>query len=257
MNKKINILVIIITSILLLQSSIYAFSLNVEPTKMFFYGGNETKSIIVKNNGKENMAISIYLRDWEYKGKGKVFLETGKSKYSLYKWVSVSSTSLNLKPGEEKEVNVTVKPDSNIKGGYVGVVFFESQIGTKDKGKVMISGRIGTLIFLEPVGKVTRKGNITQVKTTQAKDKKVETTLAFFNEGDSHIFLKGNIVIVDYQGNILDKIKFQDWGTLPKIPSEITKRFTKELLPGNYVLVATVDMDIGKPLVIEKNITVK
>ncbi|MFK7758253.1 MAG: hypothetical protein AB8B53_15085 [Flavobacteriales bacterium] len=82
-------------------------------------GNSEMKTITVNNDTDKSNSFKASFNDFNMNGYGKSeFLPAGSGEYSLSRWVAVSPSYVDLKPGEKVELTVTVlipedHPDAN------------------------------------------------------------------------------------------------------------------------------------------------
>ena len=80
-------------------------------------GEIKTYDITVNNSTSTPKQFNVNMYDFDMNGKGKSsFLQAGKGRYSLSKWLSVSPTFIELKPFEKKLVKVTVSVPNTAEG---------------------------------------------------------------------------------------------------------------------------------------------
>lgn len=79
------------------------FHLNLKP------GESKTYKIKMNNDSDAKREFKVNMYDFNMNGKGKsAFLPVGTGEFSLSKWMNVTPTFFELKPGEKKEISFTV-----------------------------------------------------------------------------------------------------------------------------------------------------
>ena len=79
------------------------FHLNLKP------GESKTYKIKMNNDSESKKEFKVNMYDFNMNGKGKSsFLPVGTGEFSLSKWMNVTPTFFELKPGEKKEISFTV-----------------------------------------------------------------------------------------------------------------------------------------------------
>lgn len=138
----------------------------------------ETKdfSISVKNVTKADLTAKAYLNDFESDGTSgnpKIITDTSKrTPYTLDGMIK-GLTDLDLKAGESKTVNLSLKlKDKMSPGAYFGVVRYAAVNKANNNGQdqVSLTASIGHLVFLTVPGSVEEKIQLQDLKVTNEKN---------------------------------------------------------------------------------------
>lgn len=235
----------------------YALSINIDPSnvKVVMKPG-ETKSgeILVQNYGGAKIKVKAYMEDWIYAPDGsKTFMKPGSSVYSCSSWIKLDPENFILAPKQDKKVKYTVTSPSNASGGHVSVIFFESVID--NYGGIAVTGRIGSIIYLETEGDMKRSGEIKEF-TVQASEEgsPVNIKISFTNNGNSQLSAKTKIKITDGSKTIVEK-QPDNINTLPGDTKTALITVSEPLKEGNYKAQAEISFD-NKTLKSQSDFTV-
>jgi hypothetical protein len=219
----------------------------------------------VENPTEEELELTIYLEDWEYKNNGsgeKNFGPPGTMKYSASKWITYAPASSKLKPFSKQVVRYTVTVPPDASGGYYSVLFFENTIGSmpdpnQEGASIRVAGRVGAIFMIRVKGTVMRTGEIAAVKITPpAGNAPMEIETTFQNTGNVDIALGGNLLIMDAEGRVVGRGDLNKIYTLPGSLDTRTSQWVGRLAKGSYDLLLTYDMGQGQAIVKEEKIVI-
>ena len=171
-------------------------------------------------------------------------------KYSLSSWISFETKSLELLPGEQKSVKISVDKQRITKGGHYASIQAEV-VQTDNKEKVNLRGIISALLFVRAsTGKEIEDGSINAFKPIQNSIEYPDTyLLRLENSGNVHVIPYGIIQVYDPLGNLIAKGILNE-GSLDALPESIRRydtkvtTYQKVLLPGFYT--AKISLHFGK-----------
>lgn len=226
-------------------------------------GESYSGEIVVENPTEEEMAIKAYLEDWAYLPGGtgeKAFTPIGSNSYSAGKWITFTPASSTLKPYGRMTVRYTVNVPADSKGGHYSVLFFETLLGTQTNEEgvnVLVSGRIGSLFYIETKGNSTRQGEIKDASIIPSEgNKPLELKTKFANTGDTDITVGGNFLIMDSTGKVKGRGDLNKIYTFPGTTETSATQWVGRLASGDYQMIVTYDLGKGKSLVKELNFKV-
>lgn len=141
-------------------------SLAASPARLFFNGAagqTMVQTVRLSNSGSMSMILKASLRDWERDSLGtKVYQSAGTLSSSNASWLKLSSNIVELAPGQEKTVTVTMNVPANASQQQVknSMLFFtqineqNSQVANKKQKQMVISIRfeVGLHIYYTPPG---------------------------------------------------------------------------------------------------------
>ena len=195
---------IIIILSFLFGFNVFAFQISLDPPHYDVTmkpGSAVRKTLTLTNQGKENLNVKVYLNDWYIQDGKKVFIQSGMTAYSLKNSSMIFPASFALKPKESRTVILTLTSAANEKGGQYGVVFFEAYplVSIKNSG-VSFGGRIGSMIYKEIEGQVSKVYSLKNLKATLAGNK-LYYDYTLINEGNVLLQPKGTLVLMDNKTN--------------------------------------------------------
>ena len=212
-------------------------------------GNNETGVIKVSNPSSEPKNIKVYLSDWYYIPGGdgsKEFKPAGTTKLSAAGWINFSPAEFTVPPHGIKNVNYTVRVPREARGGHYAILFFEGLLGEPaeiTEGVVVpVAVRIGSLFYIEAEGTVDRDVRLENIDISRAfKNKllKIEADLA--NQGNVDVTASGTFYIIDGEGMVYGRGKFNQVYTLPDDSARLRASYDKSIPPGSYDLIITLE----------------
>ena len=128
-------------------------------------GQSKKGSFKVVNTGEVAFDYTVYARPYS------VDTEAYNPNYSdtpersnLYRWVQFDKTTGSLQPGQTDEINYSVLvPQSASPGGHYGVLFAETVPAKSQKGVVVRTKRVGSVVRITVKGDVKRAGKISSI----------------------------------------------------------------------------------------------
>lgn len=140
--------------------------------------------------------------------------------YSLRSWVEFSPTEIELKPGETKVVNATIRiPLDAEPGGRYGAFLAstrEEAAISSGAGAVTVQ-KVGALAFVTIEGDIRYSGYVKEFFASRFwyQQPPIEFTTKLFNNGTAHFRPKGFINLTNTFGQKVDAIAFPDNAVLP------------------------------------------
>ncbi|MEJ2902789.1 hypothetical protein [Pedobacter panaciterrae] len=138
--------------------------LSVSPSRILFKGEpgeTVTQAITFVNNSKNEFNFTSGIKDWDRDSTGtKRYFPVGQIKDSNGKWIQLSAGSFGLKPGETKEVNLSlVIPKNDTSKRLTHSMVFFTQVKEQMKKKpnqaevgVNVLIEVGVQVYHMPVG---------------------------------------------------------------------------------------------------------
>src|ERR1700712_2111991 len=204
-------------------------------------GAVQHGGVIISNTGTASGTVKLFAADATTgRTTGTVYL-TDRKASKVGAWISLSATSLTLKPGEHQTVRFTVHvPSSQKAGQWVGGVVAETsrQVSgpkSKQKASVQIKIRDLTIVAVQvnvpgpPVIGFTIGG----VKTGgQRGFQEMVTHIA--NTGNVLVKPTGTVTVLDKQGKTLQTLTFKMDTFLPETAVDYPLLLKKALPAGDY-----------------------
>ena len=266
------LLILLLTTLCLvpaLSHTAMAQGISVSPTRLFFTGNpGETVSqtVTFSNTSGQVLSFNNRIKDWRRDSVGtKIYFDDRNNSTSNAAWLSLTSKSIEIKPGEEKKIIVSINIPANASKLAHSMLFFTQTIPqqpSKQNGislGVRVLVEMGVQVYYAPAG----------LKTGDLE------YLAFEDRGS---FTEGQktsrrLALKIHNTGAINKDAFVRFELTNKETGEETKLETKTLamlpdatqwvmldlpanLKGNYLVVALLDAgSIYDLKVAEKEIT--
>ncbi len=164
--------------------------------------GNDKESVInVKNAGDNPIGVLIDVQDFVPTANTTNFNFVRKAPgiTSLVDWITISKKTFQLKTGESKDVDFTVKvPEDASPGSRFAVIFFSTGAPPGEGGQLNVSARVGSLVFLTVPGDFKQTGEVSNFRTEKFFQKgPVSFKFDFLNTGTVFFEPKGTITIAN------------------------------------------------------------
>jgi len=202
-----------------------------------------TQVIKVRNESSEVKTIKITLRDFvvnDNKGTPTFLDENSDSennRWAASAWIQVSPTSLTLKPGEMRILNLTVVPPANaLPGGhYAAVVYSPDSLASFDTTGASIQTNVGTLVYVTIPGDITQKASVQSFTAPKFSEfGPIDFKATVKNSSDIHIQPKGAITVNNWFGREIDKLKLNETNIFPYTTRDFSNTLDKKWLFGRY-----------------------
>ncbi|MBA7541393.1 hypothetical protein ES705_33705 [subsurface metagenome] len=173
--------------------------------------------------------------------------------YSARDFITIDNPSFHLEPGESQDVTATINVPLEVgEGGRYAIISIAQK-------PVAVAG-ISSLVAVElPVrltiidSQLIHEGEITEVSASEViSGKPVSIFITFKNNGNHHIYFKGEVTVSDAQGEVLDTV-YTAVIPSPVIPS-MSKKLKADFIPekelpsGVYFIKARVMLEDGTVL---------
>jgi hypothetical protein len=206
--------------------------------------------VIVSNSGTATGTVKLFAADATTgRTTGTVYLTDRKAK-GVGSWISLSDTSLTLKPGQHRTVRFTVRVPAGAKPGqWVGGVVAETSrqvTGPKSKQKASVQIKIRDLtivaVQVNVPGPPVLDFTIGGAKTGgQRGFQEIVTHIA--NNGNVLVKPTGTVTVLNAQGKTLQVLTFKMDTFLPGTAVDYPVLLKKALPPGDY----TADVSLSLP----------
>jgi hypothetical protein len=240
--KSFSILIYVFAFLIFNFNLVFALSINIDPSNIKLAiksGETKTGEIIVQNSGSAPIRIKAYMEDWVYADDGsKDFIRSGSSTYSCSNWITLDTTSFSLGAKEDKKVKFTITAPNKSSGGHVSVIFFESQTQTKEG--ISVSGRIGTIVYLDTEGDINRNGELKELSVIGSNEgDEIKVNVPMINKGNTYLLAKLKLIITKDDKTVIE-MPLRPIGALPGSTAIAQATLNKPLLEGKYKAQAEV-----------------
>jgi len=206
-------------------------------------GETKTSKVDVRNESDKQVSLKIYPVDATTTKDGSFAPESEDSiKKDVGSWINMSVSEIFLNPKEVKTVDFTINPplDANI-GDHMGAIIIQNKdsLGEKNGTSMQVLNRIGARIYLTIPGEKIEKLEIGEFSNIVEKNK-IIFQLTLINKGNTRIAPKGEIVIKDKLGNVVDQVQLTRREIFPKDTIVIPVNWG-EILNGTFTALATIE----------------
>ena len=219
-------------------------------------GEAKTYKISVHNDTKIAKQFKVNIYDFNMNGKGKTsFMAPGNGKYSLAKWINISPTFIELKPGEKKEVKFTVSVPNNEAGekSAWSVIMLEQESPRKtleppSKGDgtvalgVIPTYAFGVFVYQNPPNVATNKVEIINFSFAE-KDTAQMITIEAKNIGDGIAFCTSYIDLTNLKTGQQERLTVKTFTIVPELIRDFIFVLPKNLKKGNYLAIGVLDYE--------------
>lgn len=238
---------------LLLINKVNGQDFEVAPVKLEFDsepGSNQTKTVNVKNHSNKKVSFIIAVGDFlpSISGERK-YMAPNSTKRSCANWLNINPTFFELNPGDEVPVQIGMMVPNDQYGAAWCMIYIqptrEQTTWSADKklgAGVMISGRIGVLIYQSPKSNTNHSvkiSNLTEI--TKATDKERVFSATIENLGDKITKCKAYLIASNMKTAEEKQFPSIDVETFPKMSRTVEFTLPNVLTPGSYSLAAILD----------------
>ena len=204
-------------------------------------GSVQQGGVIISNSGTATGTVKLFAADATTgRTTGTVYLTDRKATHTGA-WISLSSTSLTLRPGEHQTVRFTVRVPASAKPGqWVGGVVAETSrrvTGSKSKHKTSVQIKIRDLTIVAvqvnvpgPPKIAFKIGGV----TTGGQRGFQEVVTHIENSGNVLVKPTGSVTVLNKQGATLQVLTFKMDTFLPQTAIDYPLLLKKALPPGDY-----------------------
>lgn len=194
----------------------------------------------VRNTGESEQAVIVKIQDFivkDDKGTPVPVEEEISGRWAASTWVTVSPSKFTIKPGELKELDMTIiVPDDALPGGHYAVVFYEPAQGIEIEGtKSAVALNVGTLVYITVPGPITENAVVRRMDIPSFSEYgpvKIKTEIA--NMSDVHINPVGEIKIYNMLGGLDQTLKLDSLNIFPGTSREYENSWDKIWGFGKY-----------------------
>jgi hypothetical protein len=212
-------------------------------------GGLQQGGVIISNSGSATGTVKLFAADATTgRTTGTVYLTDGKAK-RVGSWISLSSSSLTLRPGQNRTVHFTVHVPANEKPGqWVGGIVAETShqvTGAKSKQKASVQIKIRDLtivaVQVDVPGPPVISFKIGGVKTGGQRGFQ-EVVTHIENNGNVLVKPTGTVTVLDDTGATLQVLTFRMDTFLPQTAVDYPVLLKNSLPPGDYSAIVKLSI---------------
>jgi P pilus assembly chaperone PapD len=227
-------------------------SFQVESSRLFFNepasGALPSTKLKVKNPGTSRLVIRASCADWQRYSLGdKIYSAPGTLKTSCCPFLTVQPETVELSPGQETELLITLSPTVQPKQMLNGMLMLtqineeEWQGKTKSKAQIMFRMRIGVHLYYIPKNISKRSLSIdTLIVKKDAKETK-PLRLRIHNTGDINLDSHVRFELTNLETSQEFTIELLAVNTMSTEKIWLSAELPANLPKGRYLIVAIVD----------------
>ncbi len=210
-------------------------------------GGTKQGGVIISNSGTAAGTVKLFVADATTgRTTGAVYL-TDRKPTKAGSWISLSSSSLFLKPGQHKVVHFTVTVPAGAKPGqWVGGIVAETSrqvTGQKSKRKANVQIRIRDLTIVAVQVNVPGPPHIAfKIGAVKTGGQRGFQELVTHIENNGNVMVKptGTVTVSDSKGVKLQTLTFRMDTFLPQTAIDYPLLLKKALPPGDYTAAVSL-----------------
>ncbi len=221
---------------------------NIEP------GQQASRKVKVTNDTEDIQKFKVTFADFNMDGKGQSqFLPPGEGQYSLSKWTSVSPSFIELKPGERKEITVTVtipNDEEARKAAWCVMMIEQTEVRNtlgegRNNGESVAFGVIPTMafgiyIYQNPPNVAVNKVEILDFGVSTRNDLSM-LQLDVKNIGDGISYCATYVDVINLNTGEQRKLGSKSFTIVPGLIREFLVALPNDLPSGEYSAVGVVD----------------
>jgi hypothetical protein len=249
--------------------------LQVSPTRTEISGQpGETKnfSITIKNITQANLVAQVFLNDFQSdnnSGTPQIIVDSNqRTPYTLVNMLK-GYTSVDLAPGQTKEIKLTVTIPNNVApGAYFGALRYaavpKEQADNQDERQVSLTASVAHLVFVEVPGDVNEQIQIESLKAQRSSKpgtfflkspNQVAVSVKNLGNGFSRPF--GKVTVNGVFGKTVESFDINNTDPRGIILPDSARSFSNNIknlkIPGKYTLTASVAYGDGGEVVSYKS----
>ncbi len=252
LKRNFSILRIALISILIHQN-INAQDFEVAPVKLEFNsepGENQSKIVTIKNHSNKKVSFIVTIGDFLPTSSGeRKYLAPNSTKRSCSNWLNINPTFFELNPNDEIPVQIGMMvPNDQYSAAWCMLYFQPTREQTswnaeKNLGAgVMVSGRIGVLIYQSPKSNTNHSLKISNItENTKLGDRERTFTATIENLGDKITNCKAYLIASNMKTAEEKQFVAFDFETFPKMSRTVELTLPNVLTAGSYSLAAILD----------------
>ena len=202
-----------------------------------------TQTVKVRNESSEVKTFNVVVQDFvvnNNEGTPSFFdinSDTTNNRWAASSWIQVSPTSVTLKPGETRILNVTVLPPANaLPGGhYAGIFYYPDSLGSFKTTGSSIKINVGTLVYVTVPGDINQEASVKSFTAPKFSEfGPIDFKATVKNTSDVHILPKGAITVKNLFGKEIDKLQLIETNIFPYTTRDFSNTLNKKWLFGRY-----------------------
>jgi hypothetical protein len=204
--------------------------------------GSSTQTIKVRNESNETRTITTQIRDFivtDNQGTPTVVnsVDASSNRWAASSWIQVSPSTVKLKPGETKNLILTILPpkDALPGGHYAMIIHSPDRTSSLDSTGAAIQANVGTLVYITIPGPIQQNAMVQKFTAPGFSEfGPVDFNTTIKNLSDIHIQPVGAITITNWLGGRTAKLDLQPTNIFPYTSRDFQNTLSKKWLFGRY-----------------------
>ncbi len=236
----------------------------VSPSHMHFTvtpGETETAKVTINNDTDRPGKFKVSFNDFNMDGYGKsAFLPAGEGDHSLSQWINVSPSFLEMKPGEKREITVTLAipedaPGANKAAWSVMLIEQAEERETIDPGRgeqriafgIIPTFAFGIFLYQNPPTVELNRVEIVDFHMEKEEEKSF-LRIDVENIGDGITYCAAYVELTNLNTGDSQKLLVKKFTIVPGLTREFHFALPDELAEGNYSAVSVLDFGSSEEL---------
>lgn len=237
-----NIVLIILSLFFFFSFPVQAFSqqtsLGVSPAiveEVLFPGEEKIISVFVFNTTDLPLAVKAKAESFAVR---EYVSQSAKKTFDASSWIKIVPADFILLPHKPQKVEIAVDvPFKAEPGGHYATVYFQPLVAanhTLSKDTYLVA-RVGVLTFLTVRGQIVQQAELGDLQTASLSQVGPQSfSLAFHNQGNIHLLPSGEVVIKNFMGKEMERVRFSPQIVLPGTKRDLEVRWEKRFLLGRF-----------------------
>ncbi len=218
-------------------------------------GETVIQKIKITNDTPQRNSFKLSFQDFDMNGLGKSsFLPAGEGRYSLARWATISPSFVELSPGEQIEVTLTLSlPNSDVARRAAWSILLVEQTAERrsldlpDPGRdnvafgVVPTFAFGVFLYQNPPNVSNNKVEITDFNLTANVEEGPVMFLKMENTGDGIAYCSSYIELTNLSNGTERRLPVKQFTILPELIREFRFALPNDLSPGRYSAVGVLD----------------
>lgn len=229
----------------------------VSPSHLHFTatpGETETAKITINNDTDKTNKFRVSFNDFNMDGYGKSsFLPAGEGQHSLSRWINVAPSFVELKPGEKKELTLTLSVpadhvDANKAAWCILMIELAEERKTIDPGRgnesisfgITPTYAFGVFLYQNPPTVEVNKVDIVNFRLDQSLNGSF-LQIDVENVGDGITYCTAYVELTNLQTGESQKLLVKKFTIVPGLIREFKFSLPDAMDPGQYSAVSVLD----------------
>ena len=211
-------------------------------------GEPATRDILLSNQGTDPVVVRVRLSDWMLSEAGQMNLvPAGSTANSLAGKVEFEPSEFSLGAGESGHIKVSLRMPADGPATLWGVLLSEVRPAVPKPARFgpRAIAELGTTLYLTRVPAERIRPEVLGLDVRPAGTDSISVTLRVRNAGERHFYVAGDVAVADSNRTVVRMGSFGNGVVLPGGIRYFQWTSLAGLVPGHYLVTAT--LDTGEP----------